>query len=162
MTSSDPKNSSPETEDQAPVSSKNKVSHVTLRSQRTRRKIVAALSDPGNDGLNQEQLARKVGVSSRTLRAHLKADPSILIEARQLYHKRYVPSEMLDVDRSMLKKAGKGADVPAAKLCYQRFDGLGTHEGHQETPLVINIIPRADAGTAAAGVRIRARRGKQI
>ena len=125
-----------------------------------RQQIVDVLADPKNRGKKRPELAKMVGISERQFRKYIT--PALLREAREAHHRHHVPGEMLEVDRAMLKKAGKDGDVPAAKLMYQRFDGMGDKDSFQETPLEINIIARGGVNTAEAGVRIRARRGRQI
>jgi hypothetical protein len=103
-------------------------------------------------------IAKHIGIGDRQLRRY--KTPALLREVRARYHENHVPTALLDVDKAMLSKAsGKHADVPAAKLMYQRFDGMGDNQAFEQAPLEINIIARADAGTGAAGVKIRARRG---
>jgi hypothetical protein len=128
------------------------------RAEQTRARVVDILADPRYWGKTQEELGKLIGISGRQIR-HYKT-PALLREVRARYHENHVPTALLDVDKAMLSKAsGKHADVPAAKLVYQRFDGMGDKDAFDQAPLEINIIARGDAGTAAAGVRIRARRG---
>ncbi len=124
----------------------------------TRVKVVEVLADPGNLGLTKAALAEKAGLKERQFYKYLT--PDVWREVREEFHRRYMAREMIGVDRSMLSEAQEG-DVPAAKLMYQRFDGMGDKDAFDQAPLEINIIARGDAGTAAAGVRIRARRSRR-
>ena len=158
-----PQDEEPDPEEQTQTSEDNpqylpQVSEKRLsRGDLTRQRVVDALADPRNHGKTQEEIGKLVGITGRMIRNYLS--PALLREVRALYHENHVPAALLDVDKAMLTKASKGFDVPAAKLMYQRFDGMGDKDAFDQVPLEINIIARGDAGTAAAGVRIRARRG---
>ena len=146
-----------------PVSSRNYVSHSTDRSKRTRELIVVALADPTSRRATQEEIARRIGVSSRTLRAHIRSDPTIRQEARELYRARYVPGEMLDVDRAMFKTAKTpGRDgVADRKLAYRVMDGIEDREdigSTQELVVAIKCVDDFAGITQEVGVRIRPRR----
>ena len=102
-------------------------------------------------------------MSSRTLRAHLRSDPTIRQEARELYRQRYVPSEMLQIDRAMLKSAqvvGKDG-VADRKLAYRVIDGIGDREdigAGKELEIVLQCEDDQSGTAAEAGVRIRPER----
>ena len=142
----------------------NLIKYSSERSHRTRERIISALSDPSNIRLTQHQIAQKIRLSSRTLRAHLKSDPSIRHEARELYRAHYVPAEMLAVDRAMLQTAktpGKDG-TPDRKLAYRVMDGVGDREdigAGQELEVVIRCVDDYTGLAAQVGVRIRPERG---
>ena len=102
-------------------------------------------------------------MSSRTVRAHLSSDPTIRHEARECYRQNYVPAEMLQIDRAMLKSAQVvGKDGTAdRKLAYKVIDGIGDRvdEGAGQE-MIVSITCEDDfTGLAAqVGVRIRPER----
>ena len=143
---------------------RNCVSFSTSQSRRTRELIVVALADPTNGRATQEEIARRIGVSSRTLRAHLRSDPTICHEARELYRAHHVPLEMLDVDKAMLKTARMvGKDGTAdRKLAYRVMDGIGDREdigAGQELEVVIRCEDDFTGLAQEVGIRIRPDRG---
>ena len=146
-----------------PVSSKNYVSHSKAQSRATRERIIEALANPAYLGRTTE-VAKAVGVSDRTVSRHLRSDPTIRVEARDLYREHYAPAEMLAIDKAMLASAqvvGKDG-TPDRKLAYRVMDGIGDREdigAGQE--LIVNIRCEDDfTGLAQeVGIRIRPDRG---
>jgi len=142
----------------------NSIRYSTERSLRTREQIIIALSDPSSFGLTQDQIAKKISLSSRTIRAHIKSDSSIIYEARELFRQHYVPSEMLAIDKAMLASAQvQGKDgVADRKLAYRVMDGIGDREdiaAGQELEVVIRCEDDFSGLATEVGVRIRPDRG---
>lgn len=141
----------------------NSIKHSTERSLRTREQIIIALSDPNNIGLSQDQIAQKLNLSDRTIRAHIKSDPTIRQEARELFRQHYVPAEMLAIDKAMLRSAQVvGKDGTAdRKLAYRVIDGIGDREdigSGQELVVAIKCEDDYSGLAAQVGVRIRPER----
>lgn len=82
--------------------------------------FIEMLIDGEDEHKTLKQIAEEVGVSDRTLLTWKKKKVDweyVKTERRKKY-----ASDMLDIDRAMVKEAKKG-DVAAAKLAYERFDG---------------------------------------
>lgn len=87
------------------------------RSQ-LRMRIIEVMTNPATDGYTQKALAKKAGVSPRTLSRYLTDELWAEVEMRRLG----VMSDILEsVDKAVLAKAMKG-DMTAAKIIYSRWE----------------------------------------
>ena len=154
------RNQDQNTIDALPHPSKKTIKHVRNDGIATRDKIIEILAHPNTRGASSEEIGRKIGISGRAVRYHLRDDPSIRVEARELFHQLCAPAEMLAIDRAMLKSAqvvGKEG-VADRKLAYRVIDGFGDREDIGAGQELVVTIRCEDDFTGLAqevGVRIR-------
>lgn len=96
--------------------------------------VVSVLANPAWDGLAQTALARRAGMSVRTLRDYMT--PAVVAEAAQMRGQRLGHEDLLAVDKAMLEKARAG-NVAAAKLIYARVAGMAVED--EEVPTLEEI-----------------------
>ena len=92
-----------------------------------RARLVEYFANPDNEEMRWSQIAKEVlGISKQTLYYHFTPLElgEICDEALQLRRNAYA-KRLVEVDLAMLRKAAKG-NTAAAKLVYQRFEGLGS------------------------------------
>ncbi|MDA2916254.1 hypothetical protein MYX64_05360 [Nitrospinae bacterium AH_259_B05_G02_I21] len=95
--------------------------------------------DPANDHLRRREIAELVGITERQLYKYLR-DEGLWFEAREL--RRAARAEWLcKTDTALFDKAIEG-DVAAARLVYQRWDGLGQPAQVVNIDLVSNFIKK--------------------
>lgn len=98
-----------------------------LTKEQTRHKILEIYADPRNDELRRDEVAKLVGISRRMLQYHL-ADGTLWDEARNLRESARKEG-LCRLDTAMFDKGIREGDVPAARLMYQRWDGLDDKKG---------------------------------
>ena len=85
------------------------------------------MSNPKHDGATQQQIAKLVGVSDRTIRNYLTEAIWTRIKQRRI---EVVQLELEAVDRAVYQKAVAG-NIQAARLIYARWEQLKQEEGRQ-------------------------------
>lgn len=121
---------------------------MTATKIRYREKILDYLRNPDNEWPTRRDISEKIlGCHQTALYKHFTTDEldALEQEALLLRRKQY-PKELISVDKSMLKKA-KGGDTRAAKLIYERIEGLPTqkHEvtGKDGAPVDVTFTPES-------------------
>lgn len=92
------------------------------------KRIVAAMTDPMNDGKTQAELCEIIGISKRTLQRYLTDE---LWEEIQALRLNVMSGALTDIDRAVFVKALAG-DLAAAKLIYSRWDAARKEEQSKE------------------------------
>jgi hypothetical protein len=99
------------------------------RAARLRERVVALVSDPASDLMDDAQLAAKVGVDEETLKALLTEE--VVAEAMERRVGEVAAAELIEVDRAMLARAREG-HVGAARLLYARVTARAEARGEDE------------------------------
>lgn len=113
-------------------------------------KLLEYLENPENKWLNRTELAKQVlGIGQDAMYRHFTGEEITEIESQALERRRQRYKPMLsEVDKRMIERAKQG-DTRAAKLVYERFEGL-IDQKHvistgKDEPAAINItISRND------------------
>lgn len=117
---------------------------MTSTKIKNREKILDYLRNPENEWITRKEMSEKIlGCHQTYLYKFFTTDELDLLEAEALLLRRkQYPKELVSVDKSMLKKARSG-DTRAAKLIYERIEGLPVqkHEltGKDGGPIEQNI-----------------------
>ena len=85
-----------------------------------KQKVIDVMTNPLHDGMQQKEIAQKVGVSTRTIRNYLTDEVWEEIRRRRL---DVIRQQLSRIDEAIFIKAMQG-DVPAAKLIYMRWNEL--------------------------------------
>lgn len=100
------------------------------RAARLRERVVAVVSDPSSDLMDDAAMALRLGIDEEMLRALLTEE--VVAEAMARRAGEVEAAELIEVDRAMLARAREG-HVGAARLLYARVAGRG--EARAEEPL---------------------------